>query len=132
MHYINLDLEAFDYRNADGAETFRVRVASSPAGEQKLSDAETVRMSPELGLRLRRLDRRGLNLQEIISLGEELAGLLFPARVRAVFQRSRDALGNDEGLRVRLKLDTYALADLPWEYVYLPRMDTPADQKGPD
>jgi hypothetical protein len=82
MHYVNLDIEAFDYHNADGAETFRVRVANSPAGEQKLADAETVRMSPELGARLRRLERRALNLQEMIHLGEDLAGLLFPPRVR--------------------------------------------------
>src|SRR5690242_12671401 len=122
MHYANLDIEAFDYRNADGAETFRVRVVNSPAGEQKLADAETVHMPPELGARLRRLERRALNLQEMIHLGEELAELLFPPRVRTFFQRSRDMLDDDQGLRVRLRFDTYALADLPWEYVYLLRL----------
>ena len=29
-------------------------------------------------------------------------------------------------------LDTYALADLPWEYAYIPDRNTPPDQIGPE
>jgi hypothetical protein len=132
VKYRNFDLEAFDYKTTSSAERFRVRVISSPVGEQRQLEAETVSLPSELRGRLLRLERRGLVLSEMIALGESLAGALFPPRVRIFFERSRERLEEDEGLRVRLKLDTYALADLPWEYAYLPRPGTPASQKGPD
>ena len=132
MKYRNFDLEAFDYKKAARAETFRVRVMSSPVGEQRSAEAEEVSLPSELRGRLRRLDKRSLTLSEMIALGEELASALFPPRVRTFLERSRAHLDEEEGLRIRLKLDTYALADLPWEYVYLPRPGTPSDQKGPD
>ncbi len=132
MKYLNFDLEAFDYKATPSAERFRVRVISSPVGEQRQTEAETVSLPSELRGRLRRLDKRALTLPEMIALGEELASALFPPRVRTFWERSRERLDEDEGLRIRLKLDTYALADLPWEYVYLPRPGTPSSQKGPD
>jgi hypothetical protein len=132
MEYRNLDLEAFDYRKKDDGEHFRVRVTGSPAGEQRHSDAEDVTIPPDLRKRLRRLERRRLDLPGMIALGEELAGLLFPPRARSFLVRSRERLDDDEGLRIRLKMHTYALADLPWEYSYVARPDTPPGQKGSD
>lgn len=132
MGYRNLDLEAFEYRVEGGMERFRVRVAGSPAGEQKLTDAEEVTVPPDLRNRLRRLERRSLGLVEMIALGESLSNLLFPPRARSFLVRSRERFDEGEGLRIRLRLDTYALADLPWEYAYIPRPDTPPDQKGLD
>ncbi len=132
MHYRNLDLEAFDYRAAPEGETWRVRVADSPAGEQKLSEAEAVTLRPEVRQHFRLLEKRGLSLQQMIELGAELAQLLFPGAARSLLVRSRERLDGDEGLRVRLRLDTYALADIPWEFAYLPRVDAPAGQSGPD
>ncbi len=129
--YRNLDLEAFGYQQtAEGIESFRVRVAGSPAGGQKLADAEEVTVPEDLRKRSRWLSKGKLNLPEMIGLGENLAALLFPPRARSFLERSRERLEDDEGLRIRLRLDTYALTDLPWEYVYLPGPDTPADQKG--
>jgi len=133
MEYQKLDLEAFDYhRTEDGVERFRVRVTGSPAGEQKHAHAEEVTIPPDLRKRLRRLEKRTLDLLGMIALGEDLAGLLFPPRARELLMLSRAGLDDDEGLRIRLKVHTYALADLPWEYVYIPRPDTPPDQKGLD
>ena len=133
MEYRNLDLEAFDYHRAeDGVERFRVRVTGSPAGEQKHAYAEEVTIPPGLRKRLRRLEKRTLDLPGMIALGEDLAALLFPPRARELLMLSRAGLDDDEGLRIRLKVHTYALADLPWEYVYIPRPDTPPDQKGLD
>ena len=131
MRYRNLDLEAFGYKKEDTLERFSVRVAHSPAGEQRLADAEAVALSPGLRSRLRRLEQRKLTLSEMIELGESLA-VLFPPRARSLLDRSRASLDDDEGLRIRLKLDTYALADIPWEYIYLPGPDTPANTRGPD
>jgi hypothetical protein len=133
MQYRNLDLEAFEYQRAEGGvERFHVRVTGSPAGEQRYADAEEVTIPPELRKRLRRLEKRTLDLPGMIVLGEDLAGLLFPPRARELLMLSRAGLDGDEGLRIRLKVHTYALADLPWEYVYIPRPDTPPDQKGLD
>ncbi|HUW99448.1 MAG TPA: hypothetical protein VMY35_00585, partial [Phycisphaerae bacterium] len=60
MEYQNLDLEAFDYQEGDGAERFRVRVTGSPAGEQRYADAEEVTIRPDLRGQLRRLERRAI------------------------------------------------------------------------
>lgn len=130
MKYLNLNLEAFEYRRENNAELFRVRVSNSPAGEQKLGDAETVTVPGDLRPRLRRLEKRALSLREMIEVGESLGGALFPPKVRSLLSKSKARLADGEGLRIRLMLDTYALADLPWEFVYLADPDTPVDQKG--
>jgi len=129
MKYLNLNLELFEYSRDDQRERFRVRVANSPAGEQNLSEAETVALPEGLRTRLRSLDRRRLTLPEMIAVGEELGQALFPPRVRSILARSQARLDDQEGLRIRLMLDTYALADLPWEYAYLADPDTPDQQK---
>ena len=129
MKYLNLNLELFGYNKDDKGEQFRVRVANSPAGEQNLSEAEMVVLPEGLRARFRSLERRRLTLPEMIAVGEELGEALFPPRVRLMLARSQARLADQEGLRIRLMLDTYALADLPWEYSYLADPDTPAEQK---
>ncbi len=132
MDYRNLDLEAFEYKKAGASERFRVRVMKSPVGEQHQTDAETRTLPADLRKKLRTLDKRGLTFSEMVELGKVLADLLFPASVRGFLDRSRAALARDEGLRIRLKLDQYALVDLPWEYAYLPSPGTPAKYQGAD
>ncbi len=130
MQYRNFDIEAFDYEE-DG-ERFSVRVADSPAGQQRLSHAQQVSLPPDFRNRLRRLDRRKLDLEEMIDIGQQLANLLLPSQTRWMLDRSRAMLDPGEGLRIRLRLDSYALSDLPWEYLYIPGPDTPPDQRGPE
>ena len=133
MEYRDFDVEAFDYEDdPDGGERFSVRVADSPAGQQRHSQADRVALAPDLRKRARLLERRKLDLGEMIKLGEELANLLLPKRARWMLDRSRAMLDPEEGLRIRLGLDSYALSDLPWEYLYIPGPDTPPDQRGPD
>src|SRR5688500_8312512 len=129
MTYLDRDLELLGYNKDDTGVRFRVRVANSPAGEQNLSEAETVALPEGLRARFRSLERRRLTLPEMIAVGEELGQALFPPRVRLMLARSQARLADQEGLRIRLMLDTYALADLPWEYSYLADPDTPAEQK---
>ena len=100
MRYRNLDLEAFDYRATDDGERFHVRVSGSPVGEQRLADAEEVTLPPDLRRQLRRLERRGLDLPDLIALGEDLAARLFPRTVRPFLTRSLDRIEEDEGLRI--------------------------------
>jgi hypothetical protein len=133
MEYLDFDIEAFDHEeDAGGDQRFKVRVADSPAGQQRIGRAEQVSLPADLRPRLRRLERRLLELGEMIDLGELLANLLLPGRARQFLDRSRTMLGPGEGLRIRLTLDTYALTDLPWEYLYIPGPDTPPDQRGPE
>src|SRR5688572_5292104 len=129
MIYRSLILEAFDYTKADDVESFTVRIFDSPAGGMNQSEAVRVTLQPDLRKRTRRLEKGDLTLQELIALGEELSDAILPARLRALYKDSRNRLPENEGLRIRLMFDTYALADIPWEFCYLGDQDTPADQK---
>jgi hypothetical protein len=131
LSYRNLDLEAFDYLANVDEERFRVRVIDSPAGQQRSSDAEEVCLKASVRRRLLRLETRRTDLTMMMDLGEVLAGLLFPPRARRLLKNSLDLLKGNESLRIRLRLDTYALADLPWEYIYISAADTPREHRGP-
>lgn len=127
--YHDFDIEAFNYEDSADGERFSVRVLDSPAGQQSIKQAEQVTLPSGLRSRLRTLDKRGLDLGEMIAVGEQLADLLLPAEPRRHLDRSRAMLAPGEGLRIRMRLDSYALTDLPWEYLYIPRPDTPPDQR---
>ena len=129
MNYRPVQVEAFDYKNAGDVESFKVFISKSPGGEMNRSEAVEVTIPPDLRGKLRKLDRRRLSSREIIQVGEDLAGLLFPDRVRPNLERSKARIGDTQGLRILLTLDAYELADIPWEYIYLADQDTPQDQK---
>ena len=128
MDYRAVEVEAFDYKNAGDVESFKVFL-KSPGGDMNLSEAVEVTIPHDLRDRLRKLDRRRLTFQEIIRVGEDLAGLLFPERVRPNLERTKARIGDTQGLRIHLTLDAYELADIPWEYIYMGDQDTPAAQK---
>jgi hypothetical protein len=128
--YLNLDIELLDYRRDGGEESLRARVSDSPVGEQRDTDASRVKFPSDLRDHIRKLEHRELSFEQLITLGEELASLLFPIPVRKILNRSRDRLGKDEGLRIRIRAHEFALAELPWEYVYAGRVDIPPGRKG--
>jgi hypothetical protein len=132
--YRNLDLKAFGYHRDNSDEHFQVYVVESPAGQPKKAEAEKVTVQANLRRQLSQLALGCLNLRELIVLGEALASLLFPPRARSFLLHSQESLKQDEGLRIRLWFCNYALADLPWEYVYIPRAEVLAAQevKGPE
>ncbi len=132
MNYRNLDLQLSDYRAENGKAQYAVRVLDSPIGNQRADAADVVVLPADLRARLRTLERGKLDLLEMIALGKTLGDSLFPQRARWFLDQSRAMLSDDEGLRIRLRLETYALADLPWEYAYLSRVDTPAGQERAD
>ena len=119
-HFHDLVLVADDVqrRNGDGqVDTFSVRVFDSPVGQGERKEQVTV---PDLYQQLRFLENRTLDnkVEKQIALGQELADLLLPPYARMLFRESLMRLGDDEGLRLRLRLDD-ALVDFPWEYVYI-------------
>lgn len=105
-----------------GRKIFSVNVFDSPAGQQ--SEAFRVEVDDYDNLQDRvialedRLYDGELALQR--ELGARLADLLLPKPARDFFISSLKRLkGSSEGLRLRLRLEPQ-LADLPWEFMYLP------------
>ncbi len=123
--YRDFNIEMTDL-TGDG--TFKVRViGQTPGGEMSAAQVETsTYQEASLSALLTKLDRRRISKDELISLGEQLAALLLPGRVRDLYQDSLKALKPGEGLRLRLRIGPLALAALPWEYTYLQR--TPGEK----
>jgi len=103
--------------------TFTVRVlGQTPGGEMRAADAErAVYQGGSLSRHLGKLQRRKASRTELVELGQKLADLLLPGRVRRLFEDSLRALQEGEGLRLRLRVEALPLAALPWEYAYLQR-----------
>jgi hypothetical protein len=126
MEYVNFDLELSGcQKDETGDERFRVRVLDCPQGQMKLHEAEEVHLRWGERMRLYQLKKRGLELPEIIQRGEILGNLLFPPRVREFFANCRASLRDEKGLRIRLRLESLTLSDLPWEYAYFGKQDAP-------
>jgi hypothetical protein len=143
MKYRDMVIEASDLREERRDDThwwrrFKLRVLSSPAGE--MAPEETVPCEYDDTYlkedQLRRLDDRKLDQGGLIQLGQLLGSLLLPdgpndniSSVRELFLGSLDLMGQDTGLRLRLRLPP-ELAVLPWEYVYATRAETPSGMAG--
>ncbi len=129
--YRDLNLRLASYNETDG--TFRVWVeGEAPGGAMRPDDAVIRTYTPTdfwddpaqgMGGLIGRLEaRRRLTREDLAKLGALLADLALPeGRVRDLFNRSRAALAAGEGLRLRLRIDAVALAQLPWEYLALPK-----------
>lgn len=118
--YRDFDLEiAEPERDAAGIDFLRLRVAASPAGEQRRAEAIRCPIGADLLERCRRLDRRELDREGLQVLGRDLGALLLPDPIRRYYDESLAALGDEVGLRLRLKIDAQGFADLPWEFSWL-------------
>lgn len=111
-----LEVAAQDRRGA--VSKVAVQVFDSPVGQGELK--ETINLPGDLRRQLRWLEGRALDQepQRQYDLGEALAALLLPPYARRLFGESLRRLGEDEGLRLRLRL-AEELADFPWEYLYV-------------
>jgi hypothetical protein len=109
-----------------GVHGFTVQVFSSPAGE---GEPQSRSVPSDLQRYMGRLERRKLDVDGIIGLGEALADLLLPDRARELLIRSLDRLEPGQGLRLRLRLAP-ALTHIPWEYMYVQRGAGEKDSTG--
>lgn len=112
-----------EWNPAPGRKTFTVEVFDSPAGQQTQACEVEITDYDHLQDLIVELEDRGFdgNLAAQRELGTLLADLLLPDPVRDFFYRSLKRLaGPSAGLRLRLRLEPQ-LADLPWEFLYLPR-----------
>ena len=117
--YIEFYLQLRDWDQV--AAQFKVAVLPSPSvGETR--EAVTVQYKPDdLAPYLKRLERRSIGQAGLHQLGELLAGMLLPVgEIRSLFEQALGQAGMDGGVRLRLLTHEPQLAQLPWEYVYLP------------
>lgn len=112
---------------------YRARVLDSPAGPTSAIDFSTPVTKQALQIFLLTIGRPRENLrridtplkQEVKKLGGRLYGSVFREQIRDSLVRSRQlARAQNKGLRIRLHLDSPALADLPWEYLYSEQDDS--------
>jgi RNA polymerase subunit RPABC4/transcription elongation factor Spt4 len=122
MDYRNLDLHLSYHTNSRSVERFRVWV-ESPVLDMPEDDAVDVRMPKGLRDKLRALEGRSLTAAEIRTLGEIMGQMMFPESLQDLVSDNLNAIENDQGLRIRLKLGGPGLSDLPWEYAYLPDLE---------
>jgi hypothetical protein len=117
--YIDFKLELRDLDTA--ADTFKVAVLPS-AGVGDTRDAVSVPYGyAELEYPLKDLDRKALELEDLIALGQALANRLLPeGPVRDLYKQAVNQAGQDGGVRLRLIIRSLALAQLPWEYTFDP------------
>lgn len=122
----------FDLLIERAGDTYRARVTNSPAGQAAtdfklpFSDLELENFLLKMG-RTRRGVRR-LETQELEAskdFGAKLYQAVFQDEVRGVLRSSLDqAQRQNSGLRLRLSLTGASeLANLPWEYLYLPSLN---------
>ncbi|HET9443989.1 MAG TPA: CHAT domain-containing protein, partial [Acidimicrobiales bacterium] len=125
----DLDLAASDHRRTSRGERFKIRVAASPGGAMPRSAAVSVQVPPEVRRLTTLVERRESTGDDLVVLGRLLGDLLLPpGPVRERFEACRAGVTGVDRLRVRLQL-AGALADLPWEYAYLPRDDAATDDE---
>lgn len=124
MHYRDFAIRIRNFQR----QHVNVEVLQSPVDQMRVP-VMVAYDETDLTRSLNKLEYKGICLPNLIALGAKLADLLLPDPVRTMLLRSLDLLREDEGLRLRLIINQPALANLPWEYVYLKRS---AGEKGID
>ena len=129
-------MAAFEYLNFDlqiesSGEHYRAQVLDAPTGQAEtefdapFSDLELENFYLRLGRPrsgTRRLDSPEMEAAK--RYGSRLFEAIFGDEVYACFHASLAAAqGEGKGLQVRLRVNAPELADLPWEYLYNPRLD---------
>ena len=122
-----MEYRDFDLLIERSGQGYRAQVLESPAGQATaefalpFSDLELENVLLRLGRpvrAVRRLDSTEMATAK--TFGSALFNAVFSADVRACLRSSVDeAKRENAGIRVRLRLADPALADLPWEFLYV-------------
>ena len=122
-----MEYRDFDLLIERAAQGYRAQVLNSPAGQATadfvlpFSDLELENFLLRLGRPVRTVRRlESTEMSTAKSFGEALFNAVFSGDVRACLRSSVDEAKRDNaGIRVRLRLADPALADLPWEFLYV-------------
>ena len=120
----NLVLQGFD----SATKTFKVSVPLSAVGETR-EEFVVSYPSEEVQKQLEKLEKRKILKKEpLIEIGKQLTALLFPSeQIRNLFLRAIDEAGAEGCVRLRLIINHPKLAQLPWEFCYLPVLEGQED-----
>ncbi len=114
MEYISFDLRLRDWNPQ--TRTGEAEVLSSPAGE---SNHYRFLLDLDIPTMARRTHR---SASEAVDLGRELFESLFTEASLLLWRESYQiARGRNQGLRLRLQIDSWDLTRVPWELLYDPR-----------
>jgi hypothetical protein len=122
-----MEYRDFDLLIERAAQGYRAQVLNSPAGQATadfvlpFSDLELENCLLRLGRPARTVRRiESTEMTTAKSFGAALFNAVFSGDVRACLRSSVDEAKRDNvGIRVRLRLADPALADLPWEFLYV-------------
>jgi hypothetical protein len=122
-----MDYRDFDLLIERAGQGYRAQVLNSPAGQATsefvlpFSDLELENCLLRLGRPARTVRRlESTEMATAKSFGAALFNAVFSGDVRACLRSSVDEAKRDNaGIRVRLRLADPALADLPWEFLYV-------------
>jgi CHAT domain-containing protein len=111
-----MSAERFDLLLTDPAA---VRVIASPGGDTSTALQMNLQVE-ELRARYQRLlDHPNLSEEQLRELGEELFDALMSGQVARLFYKSLGAIQDENGgLHIRLRIESPALAGLPWELLF--------------
>ena len=133
MTYINLDLDLVDHVTTDPlVERFSVR-SQSPLIDNTMR-SEPSALPAALRDTFRQLANGALEPEDMIAMGKQLADALFPPNARNLLAlcRLRQSGRDDQRLRIRIRVDALALANVPWEFVFVPDPNVLAAEEGID
>ncbi len=117
---IDRDYRTFDLRvfRSESDRTYPVSVLDSPAGQCDAEFRLPFTQAELDGLIARMVDGE-LDEEEVLRLGEKLFGALFHGPVGKLWERSLGLTdAQDQGLRLRLRIDPPEVQQVPWEFLY--------------
>ncbi len=107
--------------------SFNVQLIQSPLG---MLEADSRTIHKDLIRRLSQLNRRKLDFEEIVAIGETLSDILLGGEIGAILDQClSEVVQPEQGLRLRLLLPL-ELATFPWEYMYRQRGGGEKDATG--
>ena len=125
--YQDFILELDNYDEASGQ--YQVRLP--PSDEWGAPAPVTIDLKyPEIEDPLADLQAKDIYIEDLIPLGKQLADRLLPAGpIRSNFIAAVRDASVDNGVRLRIMTRDVKLAQLPWEYTYLPLADGAEDNR---
>jgi hypothetical protein len=116
--YKDFTLELDNYNESTGE--YQVRMP--PSDEWGAPAPVTVKLDfADIETALMDLQAKEIYVEDLIPLGKKLAGRLMPeGTIRNNFVRAVKDASLEQGLRLRLLIRHVKLAQIPWEYTYLP------------
>jgi hypothetical protein len=118
--YTNLNLELRDLD--ESTNTFKVSVPISDVGDTREAFLAPY-LSQEMKEYLKRLEsKNNLPLSALVEFGKQITARLFPSsEITDLFKTAIAKAGQDGCIRIRLVIKHPKLAQIPWEFCYLPQ-----------